>query len=185
MKKKLLTIMMILVMGLNTTIGVSAKEIDLSSNFISDPNIEAIYYDQNGNIIVIKRDIPVDNISKNKIEQSQLSESLNPMSRASNPTYSSSLTPLNDRRELQARCEVKGGAIDSIWVSCTAFYPTGSQIGQSIEQSPAGYSCIVLSATVKVPSSPFDSLRVGSGYSLHQYEDSRYERVDHYLKYNM
>ena len=52
-------------------------------------------------------------------------------------------------------------------------------------QSPSGFQCQVLTASVKVPSSPYDSFRVGSGYSSHQYRDSRYKPVDHFLKWNL
>lgn len=186
MKKRMLTVILILTIVMNIPGVASAKELQSASYYLNNENVEAIYYDENGEMIVIMRESPVfSTMETERAVQSEMCESINPMMRASDSIYKSTLGPLNDCRELQARSEVNNDAIDSMWVSCTGFYTTGNEIAQVIEQSPSDVQCQVLTASVKVPTSPFDSFRVGSGYSSHQYRDSRYKPVDHFLKWNL
>ena len=186
MKKRMLTVILILTIVMNIPGVVFAKELQSPSYYLNNENVEAIYYDENGEMIVIMRESPVVSAMETECTvQSEMCESINPMTRASDSIYKSTLGPINDSRELQARSEVNNDAIDLMWVSCTGFYTTGNEIGQDIKQSPSGFQCQVLTASVKVPSSPYDSFRVGSGYSIHQYRDSRYKPVDHFLKWNL
>lgn len=186
MKKKILSIILCANLVMNNSLVVFAQEAPISSTYLNNENVEALYYDENGEMNVIMRDEKMVSLKEtDSVSQSEICESINPLMRSATPTYKSTLGPYDDSRELWAKNEVDNDAIESMWILCSAYYSDGGHIDDTIEESAPNCTYQIMTAIVRVPVTPFDSARVGSGYSIHQYRDSRYKPVDHNLRWNM
>ncbi|ROR28311.1 hypothetical protein EDD66_105252 [Mobilisporobacter senegalensis] len=94
------------------------------------------------------------------------------------PSYSSKLGAYNDNSYARAQSDSSVG-IDYMFVSCSAYYPSGSFIGSDNNSNPSGTKVLALSATVEAPDL-FD-FQVGSADSQHVYRTAGYNEVRHFL----
>lgn len=188
MKKKILSVIVSLALAIGFCGVVNAEETISAANYIDLNRVEQLYYDENGNMVVVFRDDLITAMMDNEsVTCSEVCDLINPWLKASDTetVYTSTLGPENDARELWAQNSVNNTAIEEMWIQCDAYYTTGTHIATVVEESDPRYTYQIMTAKVKVPDSPFDSFRVGSGLSDHVYRDSRFQPVTHHLTWNV
>lgn len=179
MKKRIITSILCGLLMLNANITILASENpDTSTTLTSNNEIESVLIDPDGNVFVNRIDTPSISVIDEQVIQQEFNPLLNNLAKAT-ITCTSTLKSYNSRTQLWALSEATT-ALDHMFITCSAYYESGSLVGTATDATPSGWTQQIISAIVNVPASPFP-LEIASGYSYHLYRDSSINDVQHSL----